>query len=70
VNVHPVLGVWVAVVHLVTGDLFLAANGLIAWYTIPDHWWIAALVLPLTTWLMVGWYAEAVAMWKGLRHPD
>jgi hypothetical protein len=37
------------VVHLLTGDLFLLANGLIAWHTVPEQSWIAAIVLPLTT---------------------
>jgi hypothetical protein len=55
---------------MLTGDLFLLANGLIAWHTIPDHWWIAAMVLPLTTWLMVGWYLEAVEMWRAWRDGD
>jgi hypothetical protein len=67
VATNPFLLAWVAIIHLITGDLFLAANGLIAWYTIPDHWWVAALVLPLTASLMAGWYYEAYHIWRGLR---
>jgi hypothetical protein len=67
VATNPFLLGWVAFIHLVTGDLFLAANGLIAWYTIPGDWWIAALVLPLTVSLMAGWYYEAYHIWRGLR---
>jgi hypothetical protein len=61
------IGWEIVALHAITGALYVLVNAILLAALLPDRWWLALALTPLTIFGAWGWYAESAYVLRASR---